>query len=214
MSRVVVSTFMSLDGVVQAPGGPDEDRDGGFEHGGWVVPYIDDLLVQSGDDIQRLEGLLLGRRTYEEFAASWPQVGDDNPVAAKFNRVPKYVVSQTLQHPEWHGSTVITGDIAAAVTELKRHPGDGEIQVHGSARLVQELLRHDLVDEFRLKVFPVLIGSGKRLFGEGTLPTSLELVDTRTSPLGVTMATYARAGKLRTGFYGAEFEQAANAQNR
>lgn len=205
MRTLVVEAFVSLDGVMQAPGGPDEDRDGGFEHGGWVVPFIDDLLTPAGEEAGELAGLLLGRRTYEEFAASWPKVGDENPVAAAFNRVPKYVVSRTLDTAGWTPSTVISGDVAAAVAGLKREPGDGEIQVHGSSKLVQTLLRNDLVDLFRVKIFPVLIGSGKRLFGDGTPPAGLRLVSSRTSPTGVTMSTYARDGALRTGFYGAEF---------
>lgn len=206
MCKLVVVAFVSLDGVMQAPGGPDEDRDGGFEHGGWVVPFIDELLARSDDEVEELSALLLGRKTYEEFAASWPLVGDENPVAAKFNRVPKYVASRTLAKPEWNNSTVLTVDVAEAVAELKRQPDDGEIQVHGSSELIQTLLRHDLVDEYRVKVFPVLIGSGKRLFGQGTLPRGLRLVETSTTASGVTMSTYARGGELRTGFYGAEYD--------
>ena len=206
MRKLVVETFSSLDGVMQAPGGPDEDRDRGFSHGGWVVPYLDDLLAPANAGVDELSALLLGRKTYEEFAASWPLVGDDNPVAAKFNRVPKYVASRTLTSADWNNSTVLTGDVAESVAELKRQPGTGEIQVHGSSELIQTLLRHDLIDEYRVKVFPVLIGTGKRLFGDGTLPRTLTLVDSTTSPNGVTMSTYARAGELRTGFYGAEFD--------
>jgi dihydrofolate reductase len=211
MRKLVVVAFVSLDGVVQAPGGPDEDRDGGFEHGGWVVPFIDDLLAGSGAEVEDLAGLLLGRRTYEEFAVSWPQVGDENPVAAKFNRVPKYVASRTwdqaaLDKAGWANSTVLAGDIAEAVAGLKRQPGDGEIQVHGSSGLIQTLLRHDLVDVYRLKIFPVLLGAGKRLFGEGIAPGGLTLVETTTTASGVTMSTYARGGELRTGFYGAEYD--------
>jgi dihydrofolate reductase len=206
MRKLVVEAFVSLDGVMQSPGGADEDRDGGFPHGGWVVPFVDDLLADAGAGVADLTALLLGRRTYEEFAASWPLVGDDNPVAASFNRVPKYVASRTLTTAGWRGSTVLTGDVAQAVAELKQQPGGGEIQVHGSCDLIQTLLRHDLIDEFRVKVFPVLIGSGKRLFGDGTLPGGLRLVATRTTDSGVTMSTYARDGELRTGFYGAEFD--------
>lgn len=206
MHELVVEAFMSLDGVTQGPGGPDEDRDGGFEHGGWVVPFIEELLAPVREEVAELSGLLLGRRTYEIFAASWPHVGDDNPVAARFNRAPKYVASRTLEKAEWNNSTVLTGDIAAAVADIKQQPGEGEIQVHGSSELVQTLLRHDLVDRYRLKVFPVLIGSGKRLFGGGTLPAALRLVESTTSAKGVTMSTYVRDGELRTGFYGAEYD--------
>ncbi|SDS05707.1 dihydrofolate reductase family protein [Microlunatus soli] len=209
MRKLVVATFISLDGVMQAPGGPDEDRDGDFAHGGWVVPYIDDLLGRD-DEVEPLTALLLGRRTYQEFAASWPLVGDDNPVAERFNRVPKYVASRTLQtstlgDPVWHNSSVLDGEVADAVAELKAQPGEGEIQVHGSSDLIQTLLRHDLIDEYRIKIFPVLVGSGKRLFGDGTAPAGLKLTETTTSPGGVTMSTYTRDGELRTGFYGAEF---------
>jgi dihydrofolate reductase len=209
MHKLVVATFISLDGVMQAPGGPDEDRSGDFAHGGWVVPFIDDLLGRD-DEVDGLSALLLGRRTYQEFAASWPLVTDDNPVAARFNTVPKYVASRRLTtadlEPSWHNASVLDGDVAAAVAELKRQPGSGEIQVHGSSVLIQTLLRHDLIDEYRLKVFPVLIGSGKRLFGDGTMPVGLKLVETTTSTSGVTMNTYTRAGDLGTGFYGAEFD--------
>jgi dihydrofolate reductase len=208
MRKLVVAEFVSLDGVVQAPGGPDEDRDGGFGYGGWVAPFVDEMLATVRDEMPGLGALLLGRRTYEIFAASWPLVGDDNPVAAKFNRVPKYVASRTLEKDRlgWANSTLLTGDVAEAVAELKRQPGEGEIQVSGSGGLVQTLLRHDLVDEFRLKVIPVLIGSGKRLFGAGTRPGGLTLIGTTTTAGGVTMATYARDGELRTGFYAAEHD--------
>jgi dihydrofolate reductase len=153
-----------------------------------------------------LAALLLGRRTYDEFAAIWPLVGDDNPVAAKFNRVPKYVASRTLTTTQWSGSTILSGDVGPAVRELKAQPGGGEIQVHGSSDLIQTLLPHDLIDDFRVKVFPVLLGTGKRLFGDGTLPRGLSVVDTRTTERGVTMTTYVRDGELRTGFYGAELD--------
>lgn len=203
MRKLVVATFVSLDGVMQSPGGPDEDRDDGFSHGGWVAPFVPELLDASGDETTALSALLLGRRTYQEFATAWPQVGDENPVAARFNRVPKYVVSRTLERADWADSTIISGDVAAAVADLKRD-GEGEIQVHGSAGLIQTLLRHDLVDEFLIKTFPVLIGSGKRLFGDGTLPGGLTLAAMSTTTGGVTMSRYVRDGELRTGFYAAE----------
>lgn len=206
MRTLAVITFSSLDGVVQAPGGPDEDREHGFEHGGWVVPFIDDLVPESEDEVAKAGALLLGRKTYDIFAASWPMVGDDNPVAARFNRIPKYVASRTLEDPAWDGTTVLTGDVAEAVAELKRQPGEGEIQVHGSGELIQLLLRHDLIDELRIKTAPVLIGSGKRLFGDGTVPRGLSLTRSKATPTGVTMSTYVRDGELRTGFYGAEFD--------
>lgn len=205
MRKLVVGTFISLDGVMQAPGKPDEDRDGGFEHGGWVVPFLgEEFMAQVGDEAEGLAALLLGRKTYDVFAASWPLRGDEDPIARKLNSVPKYVASRTLDKAEWNNSTVLTGDVATAVAELKRQPGDGEIQVHGSSELIQTLLRHDLVDEYRVKVFPVLVGPGKRLFGDGTLPRDLTLVETTTIANGVTMSTYARGGELRQGVYGPE----------
>ncbi|GAB3410595.1 dihydrofolate reductase family protein [Flindersiella endophytica] len=207
MRKLVVGTFVSLDGVLQSPGGPDEDRDGGFGHGGWVVPYIaEEFLARVGEEIEGLGALLLGRKTYEVFAAAWPLRGDEDPVAAKLNSVPKYVASRTLDKAEWNNSTVLRGDIAKAVAELKQEPGHGEIQVHGSGQLIQTLLRHDLVDEYRLKVIPVLIGSGKRLFGDGTLPRSLQLVEVTTTANGITMSTYARGGELGGGTYGPEYD--------
>lgn len=207
MRKLVVGMFVSLDGVLQAPGGPDEDRDGGFQHGGWVVPYLgEEFLAKIHEEVEHLGALLLGRKTYDTFAAAWPLRGDEDPVAAKFNRVPKYVASRTLDKGDWNNTVVLSGDVAAEVAELKRQPGEGEIQVSGSGELVQTLMRHDLVDEYRLKVFPLVIGSGKRLFGDGTLPRDLRLVETTTTANGVTMSTYARAGELRQGTYGPEYE--------
>jgi dihydrofolate reductase len=164
MRKLLVMTFMSLDGVVQGAGGADEDREGGFEHGGWAVPHFDDAIMRSVTDLTlRAGALLLGRKTYEIFAESWPNAEPADVIGAKLNSMPKYVVSRTLDTVSWHNSTLLTGDVVDAVLALKA--GDGaEIQVHGSGELVQTLLEHDLVDEFRLHVFPVLVGSGKRLF--------------------------------------------------
>jgi dihydrofolate reductase len=209
MRKLVVQSFVSLDGVVQAPGAPHEDREGGFERGGWLVPRLDDAFLQYvTESTQRASALLLGRKTYEIFAASWPLVGDEDPVAAVLNSIPKYVASRTLTSAEWNNSTIISGDVAEAVTALKQEAG-GEIQVHGSGDLVQTLLRHDLVDEFRVLTAPVLVGSGKRLFGDGTIPRDLRLVDTRMTPAGVTISTYERSGELTVGAYGAELEATA-----
>jgi dihydrofolate reductase len=149
---------------------------------------------------QRTDALLLGRRTYEIFAAHWPHVTDDDPVAAKLNSVPKYVASRTLDTLEWNNSTLLKGDIAREVATLKERPGT-EIQVTGSGQLIQTLLRHDLVDEYRLWIFPVLLGGGKRLFADGTVPGGLRLLDTKTSGTGVTIHTYERAGKLEYGSF-------------
>lgn len=207
MSKLLVGTFLTLDGVMQAPGGPDEDRDGGFGHGGWLVPYFDDVLGEVMDTwIERAGSLLLGRKTYDIFAAHWPHVTeehDDYPIARKFNSIPKYVASRTLSTADWAHTTVLSGDVAEAVAKLKEQPG-GEIQVHGSGELVQTLLKHHLVDEFQLCVFPVTLGTGKRLFVEGTVPTALRLTDSRTTTTGVAIHRYERAGTPEYGSYALE----------
>ena len=204
MRKLMVTTFVTLDGVMQAPGGGDEDRDGGFEHGGWAVPHIDERLIGLMATLTARAGaLLLGRRTYEGFAATWPLAGPDDPIGARMNGLPKYVASRTLSSVPWQNSTLLTGDVAEAVGELKRGEG-GEIQVHGSGGLIQTLVRHDLVDEFHLLVFPVLVGSGKRLFADGTIPAALKLVDSRTWSTGVVVSTYARDGELKYGAMGPE----------
>lgn len=201
MRKLVVGTFLTVDGVMQAPGGPDEDREGGFGHGGWSVNYWDDVMGQIITEATfQADGLLLGRKTYEIFASHWPRVSDDDPVAAKLNSVAKYVASRTLNEVTWNNSTLIQGDVAAAVAELKEQPG-GEIQVTGSGDLIQTLMEHDLVDEYRLWVFPVVVGEGKRLFARGTLPAALKLADTKTSSTGVAIHTYERAGELQSGSF-------------
>ncbi|GAA3469114.1 dihydrofolate reductase family protein [Nonomuraea roseola] len=204
MRTLVVTTFVSLDGVMQAPGGGDEDRDGGFEHGGWAVPHMDQQLIQRmAALVGRAGALLLGRRTYDTFAATWPLAGADDPIGARMNSLRKYVASRTLESVSWQNSTLLTGDVAKAVGELKQGEG-GEIQVHGSGRLIQTLLAYDLVDSFHMLVFPVLVGSGKRLFAEGTMPSGLRLVDTAASDTGVLISTYARDGKVEYGAMGPE----------
>lgn len=202
MRRLVVGTFLTLDGVMQAPGGPDEDRDGGFAHGGWSVKYWDDMMGKTiVDQTLQSDALLLGRRTYEIFAAHWPLVTDPNdPVASKLNSMRKYVASRTLRNAEWHNTTVLPGDAAEAVPRLKKEAG-GEIHVTGSANLIQTLLKHDLIDEVRLWVFPVMVGRGKRLFGEGTIPGAFRLVDTKASTTGVVIQSYERAGELEPGTF-------------
>jgi dihydrofolate reductase len=204
MRRLVVGTFLTVDGVMQAPGAPDEDRDGGFEHGGWLVPYFDEGMGQLITEwTNQADALLLGRRTYEIFAAHWPHVSDEDPVASKLNSVPKYVASRTLETVEWDNSTLLNGDIAQEVADLKDQPGT-EIQVTGSGELIQTLMKHDLVDQYRLWIFPVLLGSGKRLFAGGTIPGGLRLLGTKTSSTGVTIHTYERAGKLEYGSFALE----------
>jgi dihydrofolate reductase len=203
MAKLVVGTFVTVDGVMQAPGGPDEDREGGFEHGGWLAPHFSDELGGfMGGLIGRSDTLLLGRKTYEIFAAYWPNAGDDDPMAQKLNSVPKYVASRTLETVDWNNSTLLSGDVAQEVAGLKERL-DGEIHVTGSGNLAQTLLKNDLVDEFVLIVFPVVLGTGKRLFAEGTIPRGLSRTDTQTFPSGVTVQTYERTGEPEYGTVGA-----------
>ncbi|QFU92164.1 dihydrofolate reductase family protein [Amycolatopsis sp. YIM 10] len=204
MRKLVVIAFTSLDGVMQAPGGPDEDTEGGFAHGGWAAPLVDEPTIELMTGLTARAGaLLLGRRTYEVFAASWPLTEADDPVGSLLNPMPKYVASRTLKSVEWQNSTLLTGDLPEAVRALKAGDG-GEIQVHGSAGLVQTLLRHDLVDELHVLSFPVLLGSGKRLFGEGTVPAGLRLVGSATLRTGVLAGRYARDGEPVYGALGPE----------
>lgn len=191
MRKIVVGTFLTLDGVMQAPGGPDEDRDNDFRHGGWLVPYFDDRLVEIMTEWTTSAGaFLLGRKTYEIFAASWPKSTDPaDESAMALNTRPKYVASRTLKDVSWNNASLLQGDVADAVAELKSQDG-GEIQVHGSSELVQTLIEHDLVDELRLWMFPVALGTGKRLFGQGTIPRSFRLVDLRQNTTGAVLHVY------------------------
>ena len=200
--RLTLHTFLTLDGVMQAPGGPDEDPSGGFEHGGWLVPYADeDMGNAMAGWFENADAFLLGRRTYEIFAANWPTVTNpDDPIASKLNALPKHVASRTLDDVSWNGATLLEGDVAEQVAELKREPGR-EIQVHGSGSLAQTLIQNDLVDEYRLLVYPVLLGDGRRLFADGTVRAALRLVDSRTTSAGVTLNTYESAGKPSYGSF-------------
>jgi dihydrofolate reductase len=196
MGTLTIATFMTLDGVMQAPGGPDEDRDRGFEHGGWSFPYFsEDMGEVISEAFGRAECFLLGRRTYEIFAASWPNFPDqDDPVASRLNTLPKYVVSTTLENADWQPSTIIRGDIPAEVAKLKDRY-EGEIQVHGSAGLAQTLHGQGLIDEYRLFIEPVVLGTGKRLFEPDASPTALRLVESRPMGKGPVLAIYQPAGK-------------------
>jgi dihydrofolate reductase len=202
MRKLIVLSFITLDGVMQAPGGPEEDPTGGFRHGGWIVPLFDDFLgsVMAGQ-MSRPFDLLLGRKTYEIFAAHWPHVNSDNdPIAAGINRAKKYVASRTLTKLDWSNSELIRGDVAEGVKKLKEQNGP-ELQVHGSGNLIQTLLKHDLVDELWLKIFPITLGRGKRLFSEGAVPAAFRLQESGISPKGSIVATYVRAGEVTTGSF-------------
>jgi dihydrofolate reductase len=206
MRTLSVNTFMSLDGVMQAPGGPDEDPTGGFEYGGWGTTLFDDEMMSRIAESDPFE-LLLGRGTYEIFAAHWPY--DEGPMADRLNSIRKHVASTTLDRVEWNNATLIEGDVAEYVTALKRTDGP-DLQVHGSPGLIQTLLRHDLVDEFRLWTWPLVLGRGKRLFGDGTVPAALKLVDSTVSSTGVTISVYERAGEIELGSF--EFEEPTPAE--
>ena len=203
--RLTATTFLTLDGVMQAPGGPEEDRSEGFEHGGWSFPYADEdfgRLVTGW--FAQADAFLLGRRTYEIFAAFWPLVADAaDPVASPLNALPKYVASRTLEEVTWQNTTLLEGDVAEEVAKLKAQPGR-ELQVHGSGDLLQTLMAYDLVDEYRLFVYPVVVGSGRRLFRDGAAPRSLTLAETTTTGTGVVVATYRRGGPLVTGSFTVE----------
>jgi dihydrofolate reductase len=198
--RLTVTSHLTLDGVMQSNGMPEPELDDGFEQGGWQVPYFDhDLDRLTADWIAAADAFLLGRRTYELFARYWSQVTDPgDPRATRLNALPKYVVSTTLDRVPWNNSILLGGDVAGQVAQLKRQPGN-ELQVHGSAALIRTLMQHDLVDEYRLLIHPVVLGSGHRLFADGTTPTALELIDIKTTSRGVVAHIYHPSGKPRYG---------------
>src|SRR3712207_1847140 len=206
MRPLVVTTFLTLDGVMQAPGGPGEDPSGGFSHEGWLVPFFDEAM---GDQMTRwftgAQDFLLGRGTYDLFYASWPKMISDDPVSQGLNFKKKYVASRTLTSVEWETAELLQGDVGDAVRKLKADDG-GELQVHGSAGLIQTLLREDLVDELRLVVFPVVLGEGKRLFDDGAIPRTWRLSTQSTTPSGALLLSYQRVGEVQTGAVGPEYE--------
>lgn len=204
MAELTVTTFVSVDGVMQAPGGPKEDTSGGFRYGGWVFPHADqDMGAIIVENFSKVDAFLLGRGTYDIFAAHWPRNADPNdPIASKLNALPKHVASRTRQNFEWRNSSGVR-DVAAEVASLKkRYPG--ELQVHGSAGLLQTLMQQDLVDEYRIFTFPVLLGTGKRLFGSSAAPGGLTLKASKTSGAGVVYSVYRRSGAVKTGSFAAE----------
>jgi dihydrofolate reductase len=212
MRKLVVNTFVTLDGVMQAPGGPEEDPTGGFEHGGWSHPHWDDAMgAKMGEFMGKPSELVLGRGTYEIFAAHWPH--SDDPAAEALNNATKHVASTTLKELDWQNSQLIEGDVPAAIRKLKEEDGP-ELQVHGSAGLIQTLLEHGLVDEFRVWTFPVLIGKGKRLFGDGTVPAGLRLTDSLISSTGVVMAAYELAGDVPIGSFALDEPTEAELERR
>jgi dihydrofolate reductase len=200
--RLTLHTFLTLDGVMQAPGGPDEDREGGFEHGGWSFVYGDeDFGTAITGWFANADAFLLGRKTYDIFSGYWPRMTDpEDPIASKLNALPKYVASQTLESVSWHNSSLLGNDVAAEIAELKQRPGN-ELQVHGSGQLARTLMEHDLVDEYRLLVFPVHLGSGKKLFHDGMKAAAMKLTKTSTTSGGVIIACYEPAGPARYGSY-------------
>jgi dihydrofolate reductase len=194
--KLTTTTNVSVDGVMQGPGGPDEDRRGGFERGGWALPLFEDKAAAFVAEVyQRADAFLFGRRTYEIFAGYWGAMADSgNPIAAALNTRPKYVASTTLTDPQWADTTVLSGDVAAAVGELKAKPG-GELQVHGSGNLVRWLVDNQLVDEITLLTYPVVVGQGTRLFPATGPDTALELVDSQPTPKGVSIQVYRPIGR-------------------
>lgn len=191
MRKLIINEQLSMDGVMQGPGGPDEDTSGGFPHGGWAMPYFDEAMGKAaGEGMGTAGGLVLGRRTYEIFAAYWPNQGDDAPFAGFLNSVPKYVASRTLREPlEWNNSRLLNGDVVEAVRRLKAEEG-GNLVVLGSGELAQTLIEHDLIEEYLIWMYPIVLGTGKRLFREGVPKATLELVDSTTNTTGVAMLTY------------------------
>ncbi len=202
MRKLNVLSFISLDCVLQAPGGPEEDPTGGFKHEGWVVGYFDDFLMKvMVKQTSKPFDLLLDRKTYEIFAAYWPYANvSEDPFAAKLNNAKKYVTSKTLAKLDWNNSELVKGDVVEGIKKMKEQEGP-EIQVHGSGNLIQNLLKHDLVDELWLKIFPIPLGAGKRLFAQGAIPAGFRLIESEISPTGVIVASYGRAGEVKTGSF-------------
>ncbi len=211
--KIIINTFLTLDGVVQAPGGPEEDTTGDFKYGGWSFHFWDDIMGHVMDEsMQKPFELLLGRKTYEIFAAHWPYIQND-PVADKFNSIKKYVVSNTINKLNWNNSFLIKGNVKDEIKKLKEENGP-ELQVHGSGDFIQTLLKNNLIDEYRLWIFPLTVGEGKRLFENGTIPARFNLISTIASSTGVVINTYAPGGELETGSFAIENETEEEIERR
>jgi dihydrofolate reductase len=212
MRTLIVNTFVTLDGVMQAPGGPEEDPSGGFTKGGWSVNYWDDSMNQfMAELMSRPSELLLGRKTYEIFASHWPY--SKEPGAEELNNAKKYVASRTLNKVDWNNSTLLKGDVVQEIRKLKEQDGP-ELLVHGSSNLIQTLLKHNLIDEVRLFIFPLVIGNGKRLFDQGTIPAGLKLKESKISGTGVIMTVYEQGGELRVGTFALDHPSEAELDRR
>jgi len=203
--RLTLHSFLTLDGVMQAPGGSGEDEDGGFAHGGWSFPYGDeDFGAAMIGWFANADAFLLGRKTYQIFEGYWPKVTDPlDPIASKLNALPKHVASNTLTSVGWHNASLLGGDVVSDITKLKEQPGN-ELQVHGSSNLARTLIDHDLIDEYRLLIFPVHLGTGKKLFADGARAAALDLISCTTTSTGVVIATYKPAGNVQYGSYALE----------
>lgn len=201
MRKVIAATFISLDGVMQAPGGPQEDPTGGFQYGGWTFHYFDEATGKALFEVfEKPFDLLLGRKTYDIFAAHWPHAGDDDPIARQFNTITKYVATRGEGKLAWNNSRSLGTDVVAAIKELKAGEGP-DLLIQGSSDLIQTLLSNGLIDEFSILTFPLVLGSGKKLFGDGTIPLAMKLLRTQISPTGVIMATYQPVGPVKTGSF-------------
>lgn len=199
MRKIIVLEFMSLDNVIQAPGGPEEDTSGGFQYGGWTVPFSDE--TSNNLMAEQMSGefdLLLGKKTFDIWEPYWPNQEKGNPIMIKFNKAWKYVVTHHDFSPKWENTTVLCDDTVEQLKDLKKEDGP-DLQVYGSGNLVQTLLKNDLVDEMWLKMYPVLLGNGKKLFAEGTVPVAFKLTNSVTTPLGVIFANYKRDGEVKVG---------------
>lgn len=205
MRKIIVLSFITLDGVMQAPGGPEEDTSGGFKYGGWVEPYFDNASGKAMEKQMKPADLLLGRKTFEIFARYWPE---HENVWPGINDVTKYVISKSMKRSDWKNSVFLKS--VEDIQKIKKLKGS-DIQVHGSGELIQLLFKHDLVDELWLKIFPLTLGKGKKLFENGTIPAAFTLLDSLVTPSGVIIANYKRAGKVKTGTFGAEGESSTNA---